>query len=468
MVRTAITVEGLWPVLFSVLLLGIAGCSAPEPESVGNDRKAARSANGPRTRPSAEQLIVVAIDGMEPALLDRFLAAGRMPVLDRLIDNGSRGSIDCLYGTVSPVVWTTVATGRAPKIHGITDFMIEGVSARSIHRRVPAFWNLLHGAGVEVATVGWWATWPARTDAGTVISDRAWHGRSESVYPPEALPIQLDVRSGLSPDYLRLFTSYPYDSDYESYSREDSRYVNNFLLERRLVKIYDRDRWFVDVARRLLSRVRPRVISVYIKGVDYTSHGFWKFHQPAPFLDAGWVISQEEIDLLGGVIPGYYQHADSLVGEILEHADPEATVIVLSDHGFGPRLNLDESTAGEKINAAFQLDNRKPTLSDFMSGSHRDRAVLIVSGPLARRAVKQEEVITHIDIAPTLLHLLAVPIPVDLPGRVLSEYFTDGLGAADRTAPPAGESFRDPVAKSGSTEGEVEILEELRSLGYIE
>ena len=79
---------------------------------------------------------------------------------------------------LSPVIWTTVATGVEPSRHGILDFLVQDVGGgasqpvTSVQRRAPTVWELLSRAGVDVGVTSWWASWPADPVRGYLVSDR--------------------------------------------------------------------------------------------------------------------------------------------------------------------------------------------------------------------------------------------------------------------------------------------------------
>ena len=78
---------------------------------------------------------------------------------------------------VSPIIWTTIATGMPPDKHGVLDFVVDTASGgqepvRSVDRRGPALWSLFTAQDRAVAVIGWWATWPAEHVRGTIVSDR--------------------------------------------------------------------------------------------------------------------------------------------------------------------------------------------------------------------------------------------------------------------------------------------------------
>jgi predicted AlkP superfamily phosphohydrolase/phosphomutase len=399
------------------------------------------------------QVLIFAVDGLEPTVLERMLELGRMPNTQRLVDRGSLARIKCVTTMLSPVVWTTTATGMSPEEHGITDFHLDGVPVRSSDRRRPAFWNMLGDTEVSTATVGWMVSWPAEDSSGIVISDRAHYGNFErKTVPTDVLDLsQLQVRPAKF-DQLERFTGFQYNPAYQQLDRDDPAFASNFLVDRRLRRIAARDEVFTRAAEQLLVAQDPDLLALYLRGIDYVSHGFWQFYEPEPFRREGWKIEDRLVEELGTVIPSYYEYLDEILGRILRAARPETLVLLLSDHGFGSGLGSYASASG-----------------DFLSGNHRSFGVLLISGEGAQRGVTQSRQITHYDLLPTLLWILGQPQADDFQGRPLIEYFSDDL--APRPQPPSIASYGRTdatLAEEAPTEEDEAILDELRSLGYVD
>lgn len=71
-----------------------------------------------------KRLIVVGFDGQEPKLTDRFLDEGKLPHFKKLKDDGGcYHRIETTYPAISPVAWSTFATGVHPAKHNIFDFL---------------------------------------------------------------------------------------------------------------------------------------------------------------------------------------------------------------------------------------------------------------------------------------------------------------------------------------------------------
>src|SRR5215470_4567141 len=123
------------------------------------------------------RVIVLGLDGMEPSVVDRIIDEDALPNFRRLRDGGASGLLRSSKPLLSPIIWTTIATGKPPDAHGIGHFVAtnpqtgKDLPVTSRMRRVKALWNILSDAGRSVAVVGWWATWPAEPVRGAVVSD---------------------------------------------------------------------------------------------------------------------------------------------------------------------------------------------------------------------------------------------------------------------------------------------------------
>src|SRR5215207_4081029 len=121
-------------------------------------------------------LIVIGIDGGDWKVIRHLWSEGKLPNLKAIADRGVAATLRTAYNS-SPVIWTTIATGVSPTVHGITDFVVAtprgDVPISSAVRKVPALWNMLSRTGRRVAVLGWWGSWPAEKVDGVVFSDRA-------------------------------------------------------------------------------------------------------------------------------------------------------------------------------------------------------------------------------------------------------------------------------------------------------
>ena len=263
---------------------------------------AALACRGERGAPvtPARPVILVGIDGAEWSVIRELWAKGRLPAMRALAERGTSGTLRTAYAA-SPVIWTTIATGRLPRAHGITGFVAPtpqgDVPVSSTARRVPALWNMASTAGRRVAVLSWWASWPAEPVRGVVLSDRALMGLPEGVSPPE-----LGARVAAFEQRAR---ARPGDFGGNAASAH-------------------RDEVTAEAAVDLADEGYDLML-VYFRSVDIASHLAWRHFRPAGFGPPD--------PALAGEVPRAYEAVDAAIGR-LTAAAPEANFLVVSDHGF--------------------------------------------------------------------------------------------------------------------------------------
>ena len=137
---------------------------------------------GCNTESESSRVLVLGLDGMDPGVVDLLMSEGRLPHFARLRQEGAYGRLISQKPLLSPVIWTTIATGKTPDRHGIGHFIAvnsdtgEQLPVTSRMRKTKAIWNIASEADKRVAVVGWWATWPPEEIHGQVVSDHtAFH-----------------------------------------------------------------------------------------------------------------------------------------------------------------------------------------------------------------------------------------------------------------------------------------------------
>ena len=109
---------------------------------------------------------MVGLDGADWQLIDPWIREGKLPTLAKLKAHSAWANLKSMQPILSPLLWTTVATGRSPEEHGIVDFLVKDaatgqkVPISSRFRRVQALWNIFSEMGRKVDVVAWWASWP--------------------------------------------------------------------------------------------------------------------------------------------------------------------------------------------------------------------------------------------------------------------------------------------------------------------
>ncbi len=410
-------------------------------------------------------IVVIGIDGAEWSIIEPLLEAGELPNISGLIERGASGELGSLDPRrKSPVIWTTIATGLDPDVHGVGGFVISGnphgrdsYSHYSSNMwKAPAFWDILGDRGKTVGVIGWLVTWPPWPVNGYMVSQHVQYhdrfrqsGKGRGISWPDglddAIAPHVTDELALSPEQLGRFAS----GGVEGLSVLTDHYEEG--LRRALAG----DESTYAVARFLFSDDVPDVACVYTRGVDEVCHRFWihAYEDTRPPVDPakpGTAMLADQAVELAGLIDEYYRYTDSEIGKLLELLPLNSTVVICSDHGFrGPG----------------KWGEHAPWYGE---DQHALKGVLIVSGPGVKRGVTIENA-SVFDVAPTILAMSAAPVADDMPGRVLSEIFTDEFVAANpvATIESYGRTERTDAAPIESPVDD-EVLERLRSLGYIE
>ncbi len=70
-----------------------------------------------------EKIIFLGFDGVDPRLVEQYMQEGKLPNLQRLREQGSFQKLRTTFPSLSPVAWSTFATGVSPAKHNIFDFL---------------------------------------------------------------------------------------------------------------------------------------------------------------------------------------------------------------------------------------------------------------------------------------------------------------------------------------------------------
>jgi ribosomal protein L30 len=132
-----------------------------------------------RSRPASHRVLVIGLDGADWETIDPLLRSGDLPNLARLVREGAHGDLRSYDPMLSPLLWTTIATGKPPDQHGIADFLVKDKATgmrrpiTSDFRKVKALWNAMTELDRPSSWFAWWASYPAESIAGTKESHRA-------------------------------------------------------------------------------------------------------------------------------------------------------------------------------------------------------------------------------------------------------------------------------------------------------
>ena len=403
-------------------------------------------------------VIWIGLDGLDWEILDRLSGAGKMPNWARLVSSGWSGRITSFMPVLSPIIWTTLATGVSPERHRILDFQEvdpktgQKVPISGLSRRVPAIWNLASAAGKKVGVVGWWASHPAEEVNGFFISDHASPILYEKLslsgvaYPAalEAGVAQTVAREGQPrPEELGRFVDVLPAEIAQALS--SSQGMENPIVA--LSRILASTRVAQRAARDLYDRNHPDLTMVYIEGTDEVGHVFGPAAPPRLAC-----TPEADVARYGHAADSYYEVIDRMLGQWMRRAEEDGgTLLVSSDHGF--KWGADRPCERSSLNwstAAYW---------------HRLEGVFAAWGARVKPG-KATEKPTMFDPAPTVLALLGLPADRGMTGHPILAAFKD-LAAPARQETLARVEVRRVPAEAISPAQASEYAKKLLALGYL-
>ena len=126
---------------------------------------------------STEKLLILGVDGMDPRLSKKYMDEGYMPNLKRLVEMGAaREDLHMIGGhpTVTPPMWTTLATGACPAVHGIDEYYRHDpaypekmfYNFASTECKAEQLWNVAAESGIKTLVWHWpGGSWPPSSES---------------------------------------------------------------------------------------------------------------------------------------------------------------------------------------------------------------------------------------------------------------------------------------------------------------
>ncbi len=404
---------------YFLLILSVCAlsCKKPEPTPLVN---------------APERLLIFGIDAVSWEVLQPLCDAGYLPEIQKLISEGTSCRLKTLDPTVSVMLWTTIATGVMPEKHGISNWLSEGsdtsgqLAITSNLRQTAAFWNL--DSSLKQLVVNWWATWPAETINGVMISNRDHFPKLEStVYPADYKSQSTNITRMNRSDMENELSHFNPNGNAIS--------LNDFMFSQ-----LQRDRYYLDLAHHLLQKESFDIVALFSRGTDILEHEYLRD-----------VIDDHRIpevpDEQKGIVISYYRFLDDQLRKFREEMGENCTVVLVSDHGMDPVIKLPPFIEGLNLDALMESTGlNRWTLPDdpessttfrdnkqYPPGLHRGISIQAgthnnITGPaleylkieLSQITFNGKPLFEHIQITPSSNEVIALTISPDpSPGDVL-------------------------------------------------
>jgi hypothetical protein len=383
---------------------------------------------------------VIAIDGVDPQLFDAsHWLHGREVATIGLYRLEPEDTSDPAR------IWTTIATGEPPSVHGVQAIETRRVAglqgilssdrggigralqgatdlvrltrpsvASRDERQSMTFWEVAERAGLRTAVVNWWATWPAPPTTGVIVTDRAVL-RLEQGGAQDAEIAPSNLYSALAAQWPTIRKA---ATEQASAAFED---INDRAVADALRRSATLDATMLGLATRIPGTARDLDV-VYLPGLDILQHTILSTPDGAP-------LAPSAVSVRVSALHAYEGFLRRLLDAWLNPSAGEIVMLVTEPGRVG--------------------GNAPGTLT-LVAAQHNDLKPGIGSAAV-------------VDIAPTVLNLLGVPLSRELAGRPLLAPFPS------RVPPPVatyGPPFRSAAPRSGKPLDQ-EMIDRLRSLGYV-
>ena len=419
----------------------------------------------------SSRVVVLGMDGLEWRMVERLVAEGQLPHFAKLLADGVTADLHVPPPIMSPVLWTTMASGYGPETHGIGGWTNgRGRPTTGADVRAERIWDVLSARGEASVVSGWLMTWPASPIPGALLSERFVWSYPMNKDADEAVLDTPETWATTAPDAL---------APYAERLRPDAVWLAAHPLGYQVAAYgapfhpFPRDETHLRVFEALWPRVDARFGAVYLNIADQVSHLYWPFSDPdvQAALRADPTARQRALEALATKksghagsklpyagpldavqlgeaarwVPDVYAWLDASLGRVRATVGADTTLLVVSDHGF-------------------QASSSQP----LVHGGHRDIAFFAAVGPRVRDAARGARAAFGVeDVAPTIYALLDVPAAADMPGRARSDLFD----VAELPRVPTRALARVAIEAPSGAEDDLadrQLREQLEALGYID
>ena len=406
--------------------------------------------------PNSKKVLLIGWDAADWKIINDLMDRGRMPHTQKLVEGGTMGNLRTLSPVLSPMLWTSIATGKRPGKHGIYGFSEPNATGTGVQpmnntsRKCKAIWNILNQNDLRSLVVGWWPSHPAEPIDGVMVSDffhkapqkpaDPWKLLPRCIHPNELTATLSELR--VHPLELTRQDILPFLPNGAEIDQNIDRRVNSVM------RVLAECSTIHATATELLEKQDWDFAAIYYDAIDHFCHGFMKYHPPQQPQ-----ISDDDFRIYQHVVTTGYVYHDMMLGRLLELTNEDTTVMLISDHGFHPDHLRPKGIPTEPAGPAVE---------------HRDYGIFVLNGP----GVQQDQLIhgaNLLDITPTLLTLFGLPVAEDMDGKPLvdvyeEEHQIEWIASWEDVQGNDGRHPKDMVIDPAESQA---ALDQLVALGYI-
>jgi len=360
---------------------------------------------------------------MELDVIRPLLLKGEMPNLAKVIKRGAYGKLRTVDAPNCPRVYSTIFTSTRPDEHGVTGFLVGGITANTNMLKQEPIWSILSKNNVTVGMANVPATFPVMPVNGYMISGMLTRGKNceDGVL---CAPKLSEVQGGeavypatLKTELLKNVGDYYIDCE-RMPSAEDLKGREPEVIDAWLKK--------VDTIREQQTKLFAYLLKNHPTDFTWMAQscedrtGHW-LYPIAPY-NAGYnpKINAVRAD----AFPNQYIGFDKVLGTILENIDDNTYLFIVSDHGIKPLREFEDT------NPHAHMDHEKTTpviaKHDFADGDDVPGSFFAM-GPGIKQGLRLMGFEASVyDVAPTILHVYGIAQPSQMHGHVLTDIFENG------------------------------------------
>jgi len=297
----------------------------------------AQSSGKPKPR-----VVVVGVNGMELDVIRPLLLKGDLPNLAKVIKNGAHGKLRTVNAPNCPRVYSTMFTSTQPEEHGVTGFLVGGITADTNMLKREPIWSVLSKNGITVGMANVPATFPVMPVNGYMISGMLTRGKNcedgvlcapklseveggDAVYPAAMKDELLKKVGDFYIDCERMPSA-------EQLNGRETEVIDAWLKKVQLIR--DQQTQLFDY---LLAN-HPADFTWLVQSCeDRTGHWLYPI---APY-NVGY--NPKLNSLRTDSFPNQYIAFDKVLGTILKHVDENTYVFIVSDHGIKPLREFEDT-----------------------------------------------------------------------------------------------------------------------------
>lgn len=371
-------------------------------------------------RKAKSRVMIVGVNGMELDIIRPLLLKGQMPNLASVISKGAYGKLRTVSAPNCPRVYSTLFTSTDPDEHGVTGFVVGGITANTHMLREEPIWSMLSKSGISIGMANVPATFPVMPVNGYMISGMLTRGKNcedgvlcapklsevmggDAVYPKSLQPELLKNVGDFYIDCERM----PSAADLKGH---ETSVIDEWLAKVQVIR--DQQTKLFDY---LLAEHPTDFTFLAQSCEDRTGH--WLY--PITPFNVGYnpginAVRQD-------AFPNQYVAFDKVLGTVLKHVDANTYLFIVSDHGIKPLREFEEKDP----HAHMDHEKTTPVIAkhDFADGDDVPGSIFVM-GPGIKSDFRLMGLGASIyDVAPTILHLYGLEQPKQMRGRVLTEIF---------------------------------------------